>query len=71
MNPREESGEVNAAYLLHDDVFRNQFRLSDSTLRPASNPDYYVNLQRELKEAPDRSWLSGMVARVKKMVRFQ
>nr|POE98295.1 hypothetical protein CFP56_64888 [Quercus suber] len=59
-NSQHEKGEVNAAYLLLDDTFRKQFQISKKTLRPTSNPDYYVDLQKELEEAPDRSWLSGM-----------
>ena len=65
------AAEVNAAYLLLDDTFQKQFRLSDRMMKPASDPQHYQNLAKELEEIPDRSWLGRLVKRVQGMVRFR
>jgi cytochrome b pre-mRNA-processing protein 6 len=67
---RDESKEVNAAYLLLDGTFARQYPLSESMMKPASNPTYYEDLKKEILEAPDRSWLSTWWQGMKKMVRF-
>ncbi len=47
-----------------------QYPLSARMLRPASNPDYYDGLLKELKEAPGRSWFGSVVKRWKGALRF-
>ncbi|WPH04135.1 Hypothetical protein R9X50_00702100 [Acrodontium crateriforme] len=66
-----EAPSINAAYLLLDDTFARQFPLSEATMKPASNPTHYTNLQRELEEMPDRSFLSNVWNRVSHMFRMQ
>lgn len=39
-------------------------------MRPASQPDYYEALVRELEEAPSRSWWGATVKRWKGFLRF-
>ena len=39
-------------------------------MRPASNPNYYDGLLKELEEAPKRSWLQSVVNRWKGALRF-
>lgn len=68
---RPEEKEVNAAYLLLDNTFSKQFPLQDRLLRPESNPNYYVDLKKELLEAPNRSWFESFVKRMKNMVRMK
>lgn len=68
---RDESREVNAAYSLLDDAIRKRYLLSESFMRPASKPEHYTALAQELDEAPDRTWFSGWVKRMKNLVRFQ
>lgn len=68
---RDESREVNAAYLLLDDALRKRYPLSNSFMHPASKPEHYTALAQELDEAPDRTWLNGWIKRMKNLVRFQ
>ena len=63
--------EVNAAYLLIDDSFAKQYALGEGIMRPRSNEGHYVDLERELAEAPDRTWWQGVVKRVRGMVRMR
>jgi len=39
-------------------------------LQPASRPNHYADLMRELDEAPRRSWLAKKWLRWSKLVRF-
>lgn len=68
---RDEEKEVNAAYLLLDNAITQQFPLQQKLLRPASNPEHYETLKKELTELPNRTWLQNVVKRLKNMVRFQ
>lgn len=68
---RDEEREVNAAYLLLDNAITQQFPLQQKLLRPASNPEHYETLKKELAELPNRTWLQNVVKRLKNMVRFQ
>lgn len=47
-----------------------QYPLSEKMMRPASNPNYYDGLLKELNEAPTRSWFKSMVNRWKGSLRF-
>ncbi|CAK4034882.1 Hypothetical predicted protein [Lecanosticta acicola] len=67
---RDEEKEVNSAYLLLDNAITKQFPLQEKLLRPASNPEHYEALKRELEELPNRSWLQNFTNRMKRMVRF-
>lgn len=69
-HPRSEA-EVNAAYLLIDNSISNQFKLSDKTMKPASDPMHYENLSREIDEAPDRGWFGRVMKRLGGMVRMK
>ncbi|KAK4497071.1 hypothetical protein PRZ48_011520 [Zasmidium cellare] len=68
---RPEEKEVNAAYLLLDNTFSKQFPLQEKLLKPASNPEFYTNLKKELEELPNRSWLSRFAKRLQNMVRLK
>lgn len=68
---RDESREVNAAYLLLDNALRKRNPLSESFMHPASKPDHYTALEQELDEAPNRTWFAGWIKRMKNIVRFQ
>ncbi|KAK3072830.1 hypothetical protein LTR53_006105 [Teratosphaeriaceae sp. CCFEE 6253] len=56
--------EVNAAYLLLDNAYTKQYPLPSSLMEPASNPTMYVDLKRELVEAPDRTWWGNFKKRI-------
>ncbi|KAK4549088.1 hypothetical protein LTR36_007544 [Oleoguttula mirabilis] len=66
-----EAREVNAAYLLIDNAFAKQYPLSENVMKPTSAPTHYTDLERELDEAPDRTWWDGVVKRVKGLVRLR
>lgn len=68
---RDEAREVNAAYLLTENAFAKQYPLSEAMLRPASVPTHYTDLERELEEAPGRTWWAGVVKRMKGLVRLK
>lgn len=68
---RNENNEVNAAYLLLENSFSKQFPPGQRVMEPASNPEHYKNLERELQELPNRSVFGNFVQRLKSMVRFK
>ena len=68
---RDESREVNAAYLLLDNSLRKRYPVSESLMHPASKPDHYTALEKELDEAPDRTWFGNWVNRMKNLVRMK
>ncbi|KAL1583227.1 hypothetical protein WHR41_07834 [Cladosporium halotolerans] len=68
---RDESHDVNAAYLLLDNAIRKRHPLSDSMMHPASKPDHYDALAKELDEAPDRTWFANVVKRMQNLIRFK
>jgi hypothetical protein len=68
---RTEDKEINAAYLLIGDVFRKQYPLPESLMKPASNPEFYDNLAQELKELPDRSMFGAWLKRMQNMIRWK
>lgn len=47
-----------------------QYPLSDTLMKPASNPTYYQSLLKELQEAPQRSWIGRMLNSWKGFLRF-
>jgi len=68
---RDEPREVNAAYLLLENGFRKRYPVSDAFMHPASKPDHYTALAKELEEAPNRTWFSNWVKRMQNLVRLQ
>jgi hypothetical protein len=48
-----------------------QYPITGSLMKPASNPTHYEDLMRELVEAPERSWWGRMTNRWKGFLRFQ
>lgn len=47
-----------------------QYPLSDTLMKPASNPTYYQGLLKELQEAPQRSWFGRIINSWKGFLRF-
>ena len=47
-----------------------QYPLSDSYMRPASNPSHYTDLIAELDAAPNRSWLATRLNKWKGFLRM-
>ena len=60
-----EMKQVNALDSLLEDRYSKSFPLPQSLRKPASNPTYYDDLMKEMQEAPSRSWLGGIVKRIK------
>jgi cytochrome b pre-mRNA-processing protein 6 len=65
-----ELAQVNALYSLLENRYNKKYPISDSFLKPASNPTYYADLLAEIKEAPNRSWMGRMMNRWKGFLRF-
>ncbi|KAI4755042.1 hypothetical protein E4T45_14615 [Aureobasidium sp. EXF-8846] len=47
-----------------------QYPLSNAMMHPASSPEHYTTLVRELEEVPDRSFFQRIATRWKNMVRL-
>ena len=56
--------------MLLENRFAKDAPLAPAVRRPASDPEYYDRLLRELAEAPNRGWFSNLVKRVKGSVRM-
>lgn len=68
---RDETKEVNAAYLLLDNAFTKRYPVSTRLMEPESNPNHYKALAKELDELPDRTWFGNLAKRLQNMVRFR
>ncbi|KAK4695366.1 cytochrome b pre-mRNA-processing protein 6, partial [Lecanoromycetidae sp. Uapishka_2] len=71
--PFDEKGEleqVNVLYSFLENRYTKKYPLSERMMKPVSNPEYYVNLMKELNEAPNRSWFNSVIARWKGFLRF-
>ncbi len=62
--------QVNALYSLLENRYANGSPMSEKLRRPSSDPEHYDVLVQELEEAPNRSWLGGLVKRIKGSLRF-
>jgi hypothetical protein len=65
-----ELAQANALYSLLEDRYVKEFPLPEALRAPASNPTYYDDLVTEMQEAPTRSWLGGVMKRIKGSLRF-
>jgi cytochrome b pre-mRNA-processing protein 6 len=66
----QELRQVNALYSLLENRYASANPLPPSLRHPASNPEHYDALLRELEEAPTRSWFGGVWKRIKGSLRF-
>jgi cytochrome b pre-mRNA-processing protein 6 len=48
-----------------------QYPITGSLMKPASNPNHYTDLVKELEQAPERSLLGRMINKWKGFLRFQ
>ncbi|KAI9841586.1 MAG: hypothetical protein M1838_003503 [Thelocarpon superellum] len=62
--------EANVLYSLLENRYSNKYPLSESYLRPASNPTHYTDLLAELEAAPKRTWLQQRLNKWKGFLRF-
>jgi cytochrome b pre-mRNA-processing protein 6 len=69
-NELHELSQTNALYSLLENRYMHENPMPAKLRRPASNPEHYDVLVRELEEAPGRSWLGALVKRVKGSLRF-
>ncbi|KAI0010705.1 hypothetical protein F4779DRAFT_616338 [Xylariaceae sp. FL0662B] len=51
----EQLRQANALYSLVNNRYKRKYPITGSLLRPKSNPTYFDDLLRELREAPNRS----------------
>lgn len=63
--------DINAAYLLLDNTFGKQWQLSDKMMKPKSDPEHYARLEKEIEEAPDRSFMARLWRRISGRVRMR
>lgn len=62
--------QVNALYSLLENRYATENPFPQTLRRPVSDPEHYDVLIRELDEAPKRSWLAGLLKRIKGSLRF-
>lgn len=65
-----DAAQLNALYSLLSDRYAARYPTSPAMLQPASRPNHYHDLMRELDEAPRRSWFAKKWLRWSKLVRF-
>lgn len=63
--------ECNAAYLLLDNALTERFPLRKNIMRPASDPEHYARIDREVQELPDRGILGRFMKKIQGMVRMR
>ncbi|KAH0264993.1 hypothetical protein KCU91_g11709, partial [Aureobasidium melanogenum] len=68
--PRNEAREVNALYSLLDNRYSSAYPLSNAMMHPASAPDHYTTLVKELDEVPDRTFFQRVASRFRGMIRL-
>lgn len=67
----QESRQVNALYSLIENRYSKDYPMPQTLRNPASQPKHYDDLVKELEEAPDRTWLGGVMKRIKGSLRFK
>ncbi|KAI9738335.1 MAG: hypothetical protein M1834_008833 [Cirrosporium novae-zelandiae] len=70
VNKAVEMQQLNMLNAFLDNKYQKKYALSDNTLKPLSNSDYYKNLIIELDEAPNRSWFGRTIRRWTSYLRF-
>ncbi|KAJ9666018.1 hypothetical protein H2201_003929 [Coniosporium apollinis] len=70
IDPKAEERNINALYSLLDNRYSKKYPVSDSLLKPKSNPTYYDDLIRELEQAPDRNWFQRTLNKWKGFLRL-
>ena len=68
-----ETHELKQAHILDsllENHYAKEYPFPQSLRKPASDPNYYDALIRELEEAPDRSWFGGFIKKIKGSLRF-
>ncbi|KEQ83369.1 hypothetical protein M438DRAFT_335987 [Aureobasidium pullulans EXF-150] len=68
---RNELREINALYSLLENRYSSAYPLSNAMMHPASAPEHYTTLVKELDEVPDRTFFQRIASRFKGMVRLQ
>ncbi|KAF2716629.1 hypothetical protein K431DRAFT_307650 [Polychaeton citri CBS 116435] len=68
---RDETKGINSSYLLLGNTFAKQYPLSSRMMIPDSVPNHYTELEKELEEVPDRTYLANFRKRLSKMFRFK
>ncbi|KAI0121719.1 hypothetical protein BJ170DRAFT_687957 [Xylariales sp. AK1849] len=71
LSEEEKLRQANALYSLLDNRYKKRYPITGSLLEPKSNPTYFVDLVREMEEAPNRSFLDRILLRVKGIIRLQ
>ncbi|KAI1811115.1 hypothetical protein GGS20DRAFT_588861 [Poronia punctata] len=67
----EQLRQANALYSLIENRYKRTYPITGSLLEPKSNPTYFTDLIKELKEAPNRSYFQRLWLRIKGVVRIQ
>ncbi|KAG9562846.1 hypothetical protein KCU77_g5264, partial [Aureobasidium melanogenum] len=68
--PRNEAREINALYSLLENRYSSAYPLSNAMMHPASAPDHYTTLVKELDEVPDRTFFQRVASRFRGMIRL-
>ncbi|KAI1193667.1 hypothetical protein F5X97DRAFT_31540 [Nemania serpens] len=71
LSEEEQLRQANALFSLLENRYKRAYPITGSLLRPKSNPTYFADLLKDLKEAPNRSFFDRFWLRVKGLVRLQ
>jgi len=71
VDEKMELKNINILYSLLENRYSRKYALTESLMRPKSNPTHYTDLVMELERAPTRGWVERTVNRLKGMLRFQ
>lgn len=69
--PGEEAAQLTALYSLLENRYAHKYRLGDDVFRPASAPEHYEMLMREIERAPQKTWWQAKVDEWKMKIRWQ
>ncbi|KAF1365171.1 hypothetical protein EJ07DRAFT_161272 [Lizonia empirigonia] len=69
--PGEEAAQLTALYSLLENRYAKKYVLGDEVFRPASAPEHYEMLMREIERAPGKTWWQAKVDEWKMKIRWQ
>jgi cytochrome b pre-mRNA-processing protein 6 len=69
-NAQREQAQINALYSLLENRYSKKYVLSPGVLAPASAPQHYERLMREIEKAPGKSWWEAKLDEWKMKIRW-
>ncbi|KAF2869118.1 hypothetical protein BDV95DRAFT_609358 [Massariosphaeria phaeospora] len=67
---RVEQANINALFALLENRYAKKYPMSAELLKPASNPEHYENLMREIERAPTKTWVQAKLDEWRMKIRW-